>query len=154
MGEAGSIGDIPMTNDTRKQVGTMDPYQTINAATFAVMGGVDTAPADEVSRECGCGNMLLTAINSGDFVKLQGVDFGSTGAKKVIATVKSNGQEGVIRVTTKTVNGDVAGYIPVKGDGNETTVIEAELDQSITGLQDVYFTFYGDGYEVADWRFE
>ena len=98
--------------------------------------------------------MLLTAINSGDFVKLQGVDFGSAGAKKVIATVKSNGQEGVIRVTTKTVNGDVAGYIPVKGDGNETTVIEAELDQSITGLQDVYFTFYGDGYEVADWRFE
>lgn len=154
MGEDGTIGDIPMTNDTRKQVGTMDPYQTINAATFAVMGGVDTAPADEVSRECGCGNMLLTAINSGDFVKLQGVDFGSAGAKKVIATVKSNGQEGVIRVTTKTVNGDVAGYIPVKGDGNETTVIEAELDQSITGLQDVYFTFYGDGYEVADWRFE
>ena len=154
MGEDGTIGDIPMTTNARAQVGTLDPYQTINAATFAAMGGVDTAPADEVSKEWKCGNMLLTAINSGDFVKLQGVDFGSTGAKKLIATVKSNGQEGVIRVTTKTANGDVAGYLPVKADENETTVIEAELDQSITGLQDVYFTFYGEGYEIVDWRFE
>ncbi len=154
MGEDGTIGNIPMTNDTRTQVGYLDPYQTINAATFAVMAGVDTAPADEVSKECGCGNMLLTAIDDGDYVKIQGVDFGSTGAKKVIATVKTNGQDGAIRVTTKTANGDVAGYIPVKSDGNESTVIEAELDVAVTGVQDLYFTFAGTGYEVVDWRFE
>ncbi len=154
MGEDGTIGDIPMTNNGRKQVGTMDPYQTINAATFAVMGGVNTAPADEVSKEYHCGNMLLTEINSGDFVKLQGVEFGSTGAKKVIATVKSNGQEGAIRVSTGAADGDVAGYIPVKADENETTTVEVDLDKAITGLQDVYFTFYGEGYEVVDWRFE
>ena len=152
--EDGTIGDVPMTKDGRSQVGYLDPYQTINAATFAVMGGVNTAPADEVSKECGCGNMLLTEINSGDFVKLQGVDFGSTGAKKVIATIKANEQEGAIRVSTKAADGDVAGYIPVKGDGNETTVIEVELDNAISGVQDLYFTFYGEGYEVLDWRFE
>ena len=154
MGEDGTIGNILMTRDARKQVGALDPYQTINAATFAVMGGVDTAPADEVSREHSCGNMLLTAINSGDFVKLQGVDFGSRGASRVIATIRTNGQEGVIRVTTKSANGDVAGYIPVKGDGAEETVITAELDNAITGMQDLYFTFSGEGYEVIDWRFE
>ncbi|MCR5250484.1 MAG: family 43 glycosylhydrolase [Lachnospiraceae bacterium] len=150
----GTIGDIRMTKDARKQVGYLNPYETINGATFAVMGGVDTAPADEVSRANGCGNLLLTAIDSGDFVKLEGVDFGSTGAKKIKATVKTNGKDGVIRVTTKYANGDVAGYLPVKGDGNETTVIEAALDAPVTGVQDLYFTFSGEGYEVLDWCFE
>ena len=150
----GTIGDTKMTKDGRKQVGTLNPYETINGATFAVMGGVDTAPADEVSKKYGCGNLLLTAIDSGDFVKLQGVDFGDKGAKKVSATVRTNGKDGAIRVTTKYANGTVAGYIAVKSDGNDTTVCTAVFDEPITGLQDVYFTFSGEGYEIIDWKFE
>lgn len=152
--EDGTIGNVKMTNNARKQVGYLNPYESINGATFAVMGGVDTAPADEVSKKYGCGNLLLTAINDGDFVKLQGVDFGEKGASVVKATVKTNGKNGVIRVTTKFANGDVAGYIPVKADGAETTVIEAKLDAAITGVQDVYFTFSGEGYEIVSWIFE
>ena len=154
MGEDGTIGDIKMTRNDRKQVGALNPYKSINGATFAVMGGVDTAPADEVSRKYGCGNMLLTAINDGDFVKLQGVDFGTQGAGMITATVRTNGKDGVIRVTTKQVDGDVAGYLPVKSDGNETTICKAKLDAPITGLQDVYFTFSGSGYEIINWVFE
>ncbi len=154
MGADGTIGDIKMTKDARKQVGFLNPYERISGATFAVMGGVDTAPADEVSKKYGCGNLLLTAIDDGDFVKLQGVDFGDKGAATIKATVKTNGRDGVIRVTTKFLNGDVAGYLPVKGDGKETTVCEAKLDTAITGVQDVYFTFSGEGYEIVDWSFE
>jgi len=155
MGEDGTIGDIKMTkSDGREQVGALNPYEKINGATFAVMGGVDTAPADEVSKKYGCGNLLLTSINDGDYVKLQGVDFDEKGAKTVKATVKTNGKDGVIRVTTKYPNGDVAGYIPVKADAAKTTVITAELDTVITGLQDVFFTFAGEGYEILDWIFE
>lgn len=154
MGEDGTIGIINQSKASRKQVGTLNPYETINGATFAVMGGVDTAPADEVSRKHGCGNLLLTAINDGDFVKLQGVDFGDQGATTVKATVRTNGKDGVIRVTTQFVNGAVAGYLPVKSDGNETTTCEAKLDAPLTGLQDVYFTFSGEGYEIVDWIFE
>ena len=150
----GTIGDTKMTKDGRKQVGTLNPYETINGATFAVMGGVDTAPADEVSKKYGCGNLLLTAIDPGDFVKLQGVDFGDKGAKKVSATIRTNGKDGAIRVTTKYANGTVAGYIAVKSDGNDTTVCTAVFDEPITGLQDVYFTFSGEGYEIIDWKFE
>ncbi|MBR4815820.1 MAG: family 43 glycosylhydrolase [Lachnospiraceae bacterium] len=151
----GTIGDIKMTkNGGRAQVGTLNPYEKINGATFAVMAGVDTAPADEVSKKYGCGNLLLTAINDGDFVKLQGVDFGDKGAKKLTATVRTNGKDGVIRITTKYPNGEVAGYMAVKGDSAETTVISAELDNAITGLQDVFFTFSGEGYEIVDWIFE
>ncbi|MBR4342752.1 MAG: family 43 glycosylhydrolase [Lachnospiraceae bacterium] len=154
MGEDGTIGDIKMTKNIRKQVGTLNPFETINGATFAAMGGVDTAPADEISQKYGCGKLLLTAINDGDYVKLQGADFGDKGATKVKATVKTNGKDGIIRVTTGKVNGEVAGYIPVKSDGNETTVCEAVLDSSISGLKDIFFTFKGEGYEIIDWIFE
>ena len=154
MGEDGTIGNIKMTKNARQQVGTLNPYETINGATFAVMGGVDTAPADEISKKYGCGNLLLTAINDGDFVKLQGVDFGDKGASKLKATVRTNGKDGVIRITTKYPNGEVAGYMAVKGDSADTTVIEAKLDTQITGLQDVFFTFSGEGYEIVDWIFE
>ena len=154
MGEDGTIGDIKMTKDGRKQVGTFNPYETVNAATFAVMAGVDTAPADEVSKKWSCGNLLLTSIDSGDFIKIQGADFGSKGASRVKFTVKTNGKEGAIRVTVKYPNGEVCGYVPVKGDGNENTVCEAALDSTITGVQDLFFTFCGEGYEILDWCFE
>ena len=151
--EDGTIGNVKMTKDARKQVGTLDPYETINGATFAVMAGVDTAPADEVSKQYGCGNLLLTTIDTGDYVKLQGVDFGDDGAKKISATIRTNGKDGAIRVTTKYPNGTVVGYIPVKSDGSFTTVCTAEFDAPITGVQDVFFTFYGEGYEIVDWTF-
>jgi arabinoxylan arabinofuranohydrolase len=148
----GTIGDIKMTLNSRKQVGHLDPFKTINGATFAVMGGVDTAPADEVSEKYGCGNLLLTAIDTGDFVKIEGADFGSKGASKVKATVKTNGKEGAIRVTVGYPNRTVIAYIPVKGDG--TVVCEAAIETPVTGVQDIYFTFSGEGYEVIDWIFE
>ena len=154
MGEDGTIGNIVMTKTGRSQIGYLNPYEKINGATFAVMGGVDTAPADEISKKYGCGNLLLSSIDTGDFVKLQGVDFGNRAATTVKATIRTNGNEGVIRVTTKYANGDVAGFIPVKSDGNDITVCEAKLDNAITGIQDVYFTFSGEGYEVLDWIFE
>ena len=156
MGEDGTIGNIVMTKNRRKQVGNLDPYKTVNGATFAAMAGIDTAPADEVSSKYGCGTLLLTDINDGDYVKIQGVDFGDKGATKVKVTVKTNGKDGVIRVSTKSVNvnGEVMGYIPVKSDGNGTTVCEAVLDTAITGVQDLFFIFKGEGYEIVDWIFE
>lgn len=148
----GTIGDIKMTYRSRKQVGHLDPYKAINGATFAVMGGVDTAPADEVSEKYGCGRLLLTAINSGDFVKLEGVDFGDKAPVKVKAKVRTNGEEGVIRVTAGYPDRTVIAYIPVKGDG--TVVCEADIVVPVKGVQDIFFTFSGEGYEVEEWIFE
>ncbi|MBR5421729.1 MAG: family 43 glycosylhydrolase [Lachnospiraceae bacterium] len=151
MGADGSIGDIPQTRNGRKQSGALDAFSPINGATFAVMGGVDTAPADEESKKYRCGKLLLTGIDDGDFVKLQGLDFGSREATVIKATVRTNGKEGVIRVSTGAPDGDVAGYLPVSGEGD--CVCEAKLDKAISGQQDVYFTFAGEGYEILDWCF-
>ena len=152
--EDGTIGNVRMTKDARSQVGHLNPYEAINGATFAVMGGVDTAPADEVSKKYGCGNLLLSAIDSGDYVKRQGVDFGDKGATVLKATVKTNGKDGVIRMTNDFLSPNFTAYLPVKSDGQETTVCEVKFDAPITGVQDVYFTFSGEGYEIVSWIFE
>ncbi|MBR6366328.1 MAG: family 43 glycosylhydrolase [Lachnospiraceae bacterium] len=153
MGEDGTIGLIPQTRTGREQVVPVDPYETINGATFCTMGGVDTAPADEVSKKYGCGNLLLTAIDTGDFVKIQGVDFGDEGAKTVKATVRTNGKSGVVRISTDAEGKKVLGYLPIESDGNETTVCTAQVEGA-KGLINLYFTFSGDGYEIVDWTFE
>lgn len=152
--EDGTIGNIRMTKDARKQVGNLNPYEPINGATFALMGGVDTAPADEVSKKYGCGNLLLTSINSGDYVKLQGVDFGDKGATVLKAVVKTNGKDGVVQMTNNFLNPTFTAYLPIKSDGKETTVCEVKFDAPITGVQDVFFTFSGEGYEIVSWIFE
>ena len=100
---------------------------------------------------CGCGNMLLSSISDGDFVKLQGVDFGEKGPAKVRARVRTNGKEGVIRVTAGYPNKDVLAYIPVNGEG--TVSCEARIDTTVTGVTDIFFTFSGEGYEVEEWVF-
>ena len=152
--EDGTIGNIRMTKDARKQVGNLNPYEPINGATFALMGGVDTAPADEVSKKYGCGTLLLSSIDSGDYVKLQGVDFGDKGATTLKAVVKTNGKDGVVQMTNNFLSPTFTAYLPIKSDGKETTVCEVKLDAPITGVQDVFFTFSGEGYEIVEWIFE
>ena len=151
MGEDGTIGDIVQTKNARRQRGSLDPFKAINAATFAAVGGADTAPADETSRACGCGTMLLSGIHDGAFVKLQGLDFGEKGAAKITAKVRISGKGGVIRVSTGAADGDVAGYLPVEGEGD--CLAEAALDVPVSGKKDVYFVFSGEGYEVLEWCF-
>lgn len=153
--EDGTIGEVAQTKSARKQVGSVDAYEKINGATYAVMGGVNPVPGDENSKKYGCGYMILGDINDGDFVKLQGVEFGEQGASKVKVTVRTNGKKGVIRVSTPFLNnGTVLGYLPVEPDGQDVTVCTAVLDEKVTGLKDIFFTFSGEGYEVIDWQFE
>ena len=149
--EDGSIEEIVMTKNGRTQTRWLDPYEPVNAATFALSAGVETAPADDFSEEYGYGNMLLSSIDSGDFVMLRGVDFGKEGANSIRATVRTNGQDGVIRMTVEYLNKNVICYIPVTGEGE--VVCEASFDEPLTGVQDVYFTFSGEGYEVVEWSF-
>lgn len=77
MGEDGTIGKIKMTMKGREQLSYVDPYEEVPAATIAVQGGLDTVAADAVTAESGAGNMAVAGIDSGDFLKVQGVDFGA-----------------------------------------------------------------------------
>lgn len=54
----------------------MDAYQRHSATEVAVMSGMSTVAGDAVTDFYGSGTMALGKIQTGSFVKVQGVDFG------------------------------------------------------------------------------
>lgn len=166
MGEDGTIGRIPLTMSGRKQLETLDPYREVNAATMAMQGGLDTAALDNAGR------MALSSIDSGDFFKVQGVDFGDTapGALRITARCGEK-TTGLIQVRLDSPQGQALGYVPVNAvqgdpdsfapdeaqrDPDGFAVYEAALEKEITGVHDLYFVFYSggdDSYELASWQF-
>ncbi|GFH96855.1 arabinoxylan arabinofuranohydrolase [Lachnospiraceae bacterium] len=179
MGEDGTIGKIRMTLKGREQLGYVDPYREVNAATMAVQGGLDTvvvdifrpdgqgaaAEGDAAAETGGAGVTALTSIDSGDFVKVQGVDFGENSPKAIqISARRTAGKEGLVQVRIDGLQGQILGYLPLgslqeKEAAEENFVTyEAELESQAVGVHDLYFLFYSspgeDGsYEIGSWRF-
>lgn len=158
MEEDGSIGVINQTLNGREQIKYVDAYERNRAASFAVMGGIDTVPADSTSSYYGCGNMALGDIQSGDFVKTAGVDFGSTSPVSVCMTFRDQEDmeaSGAVEIRLDSLEGEVLGYLSVGNlqEGREFTESVAELSGEATGVHDLYFIFAGEGYEIEEWQF-
>lgn len=158
MEEDGTIGIIQQTLTGREQLKYVDAYAENRAVNFAVMGGIDTIAADSVTSECGSGNMALSDIQSGDFIKVAGVDFGSTIPSSFSATVRNaaNTQaEGVIRISIESPDGEVLGYLSISDvpTGEDFTEITAQLTGKAEGVHDLFFVFSGEGYEIESWKF-
>ena len=149
--EDGTIGVIKQTTTGRTQVKYVNPFEEHNATTMAVMGGLDTVPA----KDGAAGEMILTDINTGDFLKVQGVDFGSKAPKKWIATIKAEGNTDncAIEICADKLGADVIGYLKVDASG-DFAEMTAEIEKELTGVHDIYLIFAGEGYEMKSWRFE
>ena len=94
-------------------------------------------------------------METGSWIGLKKVDFGETGATELVASVCGNGEtEGVIRIGLDFLNGNIIGYLTVPaGDGETYTEQVCKLLETVTGVHDVYFTFYGSGYTWDTWQF-
>ena len=156
MQEDGTIGKISQSLSGREQLVWVNPYEENNATKVALMSGLSTVPADEQAINTGCGTYALTGVQPGAFVKIQGVDFGTTAPKKFIARIKNNNAEmGAIALRTGQVFGEAFGYLAVdETTGEEFVEFTAELDTDMTGVQDLFLVFSGEGFEVLSWRFE
>ncbi len=158
MQEDGSIGTIHQTLKGREQLKYVDAYERNRAVNFAVMGGVDTVPADSTSSYYGSGNMALGDIQSGDFVKTAGVDFGSTSPVSFEMTFRNQGDlkaSGAVEIRIDSEEGEILGYLSVSDlqEGREFTEYTAELSGRAQGVHDLYFIFAGEGYEIEEWQF-
>lgn len=160
----GSIATVTMTSQGVQQVGKFNPYVTNEAESIGIQGGIFTrADAD-------AGNgMVVTAIDSGDWLGVYGVDFGSSGAKRFIARIRSpetpDDYEGGIELrldpdkdgpaanintisTTNTAGikgGKVIGRLKIKakpGEAGKFTTISIDLNETVTGIHDLVFVFY------------
>lgn len=159
MGEDGTIGIIRQTTNGREQLKNVNPYRENSAVNMAMNAGLDTAPLQEGRP----GDMVLTGIDSGDYMKVQGVDFGEKAPETVECLLKADAgndvSDCVVRVSADTPWGDVIAYLSLQGqdggDGEDGfSVYRAALETEITGVHDLYFVFSGSGYEMKSWRFE
>ena len=156
MQEDGTIGLIKQTTTGREQLKLMDAYTENSSACMAVQGGVQTVAADAIATFYGAGKMALYNMKQGAFTKVTGVDFGDTSPSKLVMKIKgAAGANGVIQVRADGLQGQVLGYLVAdRNTGVEYEDFIMELDESITGVHDLYFIFSGENYRVMSWKFE
>jgi len=160
----GAISPVTMTMKGAGQTGHLDPYAVNEAETMAIMGGIYTRPAP------GAGNgMVVTGIDSGDWIGLYGVDFGADGARKFAARVRlpetPADYTGAIEirldpaacgateenaklngtVSARISGGEVIGRVLLKakkGEAGKYGVAAIELNRIISGVHNLAFVFY------------
>ncbi len=156
MQEDGTIGKIKMSLKGREQLKFVDPYELNRAANMAVQGGISCVPCDYNSTITGCGNMMLGDIHTGDFIKVQGVDFGEESPKSVIVVAGNDtGLEGRVQVRLDGADGELLAVVTIDSyDKIGTMDFVAEVTGTATGVHDLYFIFEGEGFNVEAWKFE
>ena len=145
-----------------EQIENFNPYKDfsgnekyINATTTSYSAGVKSTRDDDMVTDTKNGSpMVLDEIDTGDWTKIQGVDFGKGGAVKVSAEVKSNTNEGAIEVFVDdpTKSGNMVASIPVSVN-DVYTELSTDIAAPVKGIHDVYFVFRGSDYTVASWKF-
>ena len=156
------------TKGTQKgvsQVGCFDPYQTVSAATFGNMAGLDTVQYGEDAVKYGSGDMIVTDVSDGDWLCVYGADFGDNGPSEFTLEVRKSPDAAytdsicAVRVTQdKLFGSEPFADIPLESIMNagsdEFVTITVPVDISVTGVHDIYMIFAGEGYEVRSWSFE
>jgi arabinoxylan arabinofuranohydrolase len=160
----GLIDTITMTRKGVEQIENFNPYVINEAETIGIQGGVFTRP------EAGAGNgMVVTSIDTGDWLALYGVDFGSKGATKFTVRVrmpetpadyvgaielrldpqgagKTGDKDSLSQTNTATItDGEVIGRVQLKaldGKAGEYGKATIDLDKTVTGVHDLVFVFY------------
>ncbi|MGN0507412.1 MAG: glycoside hydrolase family 43 protein [Lachnospiraceae bacterium] len=162
MQEDGTIGKIKQNLQGCEQLIYVNPYETVNACTFSHQGGLEVTGSDSVSKYYGAGDMALASIDSGDFLKLTGVDFSDRELSAVTLHVRKTAElseDCVIELRLDNYTGEVLGYVHVAElmEGVEVSVdfteITAEIKKKVEGVHNLYMTFSGSGYEILDWKF-
>ena len=140
--EDGTIPHIPCTKEgVTEAVTHLSPYIRQEAETIGMSSGVRTAQ-DEMR------GVYLDSLDMSDYVKVKSVDFGTTGAKSVMLAVRKVKNPGLIQVCIDTQS-NVVGTVNVPESGDWTEV-RADLDETITGIHDVYFRFRATAAERKD----
>lgn len=142
----GSIETMVNTIDGLPQVGYLNPFERVEAETMDDQSGIYT-------EECSEGGMNLTNIENGDWIKVRGVDFGSTGPAAFTARIASemkygSSKGGSIEIRIDDVDGTLIGSIPVTYTGGaDVWKAETIAVEDVIGVHDVYLVFTGEDKE-------
>jgi len=130
------------------QIGFLDPFKRVEGETFNAQKGIETVP-------CKAGGMNLCDIQSGDWVKLRGVNFGD-GVRSFKASVAGD-KGGQIEIRVGNPEGLVLGTCEVSATGGPQEWQEVNCNiRKITGAIDLCLKFVGDEgdlFNVNWWQF-
>ncbi|MDA3876787.1 MAG: alpha-L-fucosidase, partial [Halothiobacillus sp.] len=133
------------------QVGHLDPYVRNEAETICWSTGVKTEP-------CSAGGMNVCKIDSGDYIKIMGVDFGDAGASAFAASIASDSNGGILELHLDGVEGALIGSVTVSSTGGwqEWKTVKGSVS-GVQGVHDLFLVFKGDGEEplfnIDHWQF-
>jgi arabinoxylan arabinofuranohydrolase len=117
------------------RLAVLNPYKRTEAETIAWSQGLKT--------DKGANGMYVTGIDSDDYSKVKGVDFGK-GAKEFIASVASSSPAALIELRLDSPTGKVVGTLKVERTENlENWVVQSCKVSRQPGIHDVYFVFQG-----------
>lgn len=152
----GSIAVITASELGANQVQNLNPFIKTEAETMGTMGGVSTTLYEENGINSGTGKMIVSDINTGDWIAVYGADFGNETANTFTASIKSiKDQVGGIQIRLDKPTGIVIGYLEIEAnDLDEYKEISVELFSAVTGVHDLVFVFYGEGYTFDYWYFK
>ncbi len=146
-------GTIPTINATQEgvsQVENLNPYVKNEGETICWESGVET-------EKCSEGGMNVSCIENGDYIKVKGVNFGTSGATAFDARVASANSGGNIELRLDSPTGKLVGTCAVKGTGGWQTWVDATCTVSgATGIHDLYLKFTGGSgflFNLNWWKF-
>jgi arabinoxylan arabinofuranohydrolase len=148
-GADGSIPMIAMTTAGSKGVENLNPFNQVEAETIAFSSGLKTEVCSE-------GGIDVTSINNGDYLKVEGVNFGS-GATSFEARVASSTSGGNIELYLDSQTGTLVGTCAVPGTGGaQTWMTKTCTVAGATGVHDLLLKFTGGSGSLFNfnwWKF-
>lgn len=146
----GTIQKLPFWSTDVKQLGTLNPFNKVEAETIAFSEGVKTAAVTEWERNIPwdkgqiiADRLIVTSIHNGDYIKVKGVDF-STGASSIEVSVAAL-YGGIIEIHTDKVDGPVISTVDINtsAEGDIWKTIAAPV-KNAKGIHDLFFVFKGE----------
>ncbi|WP_336773009.1 glycoside hydrolase family 43 protein [Paenibacillus sp. MMO-58] len=144
-----SIQEITANYEGVPQIQVFNPYERVEASTMGWNAGIATEASSD-------GGMAVTDMDSGDWIALSEVDFGSEGARRFAATVSEAGSAAVMELRLDAADGKLIGTLQVQPTGAEgveylTNVTGAD------GTHDLYLVFKGKPdsklFKLHSWQF-
>lgn len=143
----GSIPFIPFTKEGVRPVGTLNPYNTVEAETMQSSWGI------KLDRLAGSKHHV-TSIHNGDWTCLRSVDFGKSAPKQASARVMNVKDGGVIEIYVDAMSGKPFARMEI---GKNADIVSSAIGKGPTGIHDVYILFRGGDNELFDfdwWKVE
>lgn len=145
IGEDGMFVNARGTREGVKQLKSFDPYKTTSFTTMSNQAGITVKETADSSA-----NLVSCTNETGAYIQISGADF-KEGSSKCTVTVRAH-ENGSISLRKKYVNSEDCGKVIVKAS-DEFETYEINLNESISGVNDIYFVFEGEGLELQNWCF-